>query len=52
MFDATLDDAWTMDLEVRLYRHRESQARPVEVLWQAAADVLARGAMARGLPGA
>lgn len=45
---ATMDDNWTMDLEIRLYRHRESQSRPVETLWQSAADVLARGAMSGG----
>jgi DNA-binding transcriptional LysR family regulator len=43
---ATRDETWTMGLDIRLFRHREGQSRPVEALWQAAADVLARGAMA------
>jgi DNA-binding transcriptional LysR family regulator len=33
---AAADDAWTVDLEIRLYRPRENIARAAEAFWKAA----------------
>lgn len=33
---ASRDEAWEMDLEIRLYRDREQRGRAVETLWRAA----------------
>lgn len=40
---------WSMDLEIRLYRHRETCCASVEALWAAASDHVARKAEHRGL---
>lgn len=39
---ASEDDGWVLDLDIRLFRPREIQSRPVEILWQAAANVAGR----------
>jgi DNA-binding transcriptional LysR family regulator len=35
---ASQDEAWELDLEIRLYRDREQHGRVVETLWRAAQD--------------